>query len=111
MKLITKDLQASKEKTENQLNLERKNVDIANLGIEELIEENKTLKRNIKRTKMILDEKVLTQTTQKAAKDTNNSRRPSLDRRDSDSSSISNDRHSLSALGGGVQKLDIKKFD
>ena len=43
MKLITKDLQANKEKTENQLSLERKNVDIANLGIEELIEENKTL--------------------------------------------------------------------
>ena len=66
MKLITKDLQANKEKTENQLNLERKNVDIANLGIEELFEENKTLKRNIKRTKMILDEKLLTQTAQKA---------------------------------------------
>ena len=109
MKLITKDLQANKEKTENQLSLERKNVDIANLGIEELIEENKTLKRNIKRTKMILDEKVLSQTAQKA-KDLEK-RRPSLDRRDSDSSSISNDRHSLSALGGGVQKLDIKKFD
>ena len=61
MKLITKDLQTNKEKTENQLSLERKNVDIANLGIEELIEENKTLKRNIKRTKMILDEKMLNQ--------------------------------------------------
>lgn len=60
MKLITKDLQDSKEKTENQLSQERKNVDIANLGIEELIEENKTLIRNIKRTKTILDEKVLT---------------------------------------------------
>ena len=60
MKLITKDLQDSKEKTENQLSMERKNVDIANLGIEELIEENKTLIRNIKRTKTILDEKVLT---------------------------------------------------
>ena len=60
MKLITKDLQDSKEKTENQLSQERKNVDIANLGIEELIEENKTLIRNIKRTKTILDEKMLT---------------------------------------------------
>ena len=60
MKLITKDLQDSKEKTENQLSQERKNVDIANLGIEELIEENKTLIRNIKRTKTILDEKLLT---------------------------------------------------
>ena len=83
MKLITKDLQANKEKTENQLSLERKNVDIANLGIEELIEENKTLKRNIKRTKMILDEKLLNQPSQKTKEPKD--RRPSLDRRDSDS--------------------------
>ena len=114
MKLITKDLQTNKEKTENQLSLERKNVDIANLGIEELIEENKTLKRNIKRTKMILDEKMLNQPSQKA-KDRRFSldRQNPLDRRDSDSntSTYSNDRQSLSALGGGVQKLDIKKVE
>ena len=73
------------------------------------MEENRTLKRNIKRTKMILDEKMLNKPSQKP-KD----RRPSLDRRDSDNDSSSfgmSDRHSLSALGGGVQKLDLKKIE
>ena len=56
-KLIQKDLENSKQKTEAQLSIEKLNVETAQIGIEELLEENKVLKRNIQRAKQVLAEK------------------------------------------------------
>lgn len=44
-------------KTQAQLSIERLNVEQAHLGVEELMEENKTLARNIKRIKELLNQK------------------------------------------------------
>ena len=50
-------METSRKKTEAQLGVERQNIDYANQGVEDLQEENRILKRNIKRTKDVLLER------------------------------------------------------
>ena len=57
-KLIAGDLESSRKKTQIQLEVERQNVEYATQGVEELQEDNKMLKKNIKRTKEVLDNKL-----------------------------------------------------
>ena len=57
-KLIAGDLESSRKKTQIQLEVERQNVEYSNQGVEELREDNKMLKKNIKRTKEVLDNKL-----------------------------------------------------
>ena len=113
-KLITGDLETSKQKTEVQLSVERWNVEQAYIGVEELQEENKILKRNIKRAKEFLEEKrekVKKRERKLAAIEKGVGRMSDLD-----SNSIKDgDNHSMtsfSALGGyGSQRIDIKKVE
>ncbi len=56
-KLIQNDLQTSKNKTKVALDLEKLNMEQAKIGVDELREENKTLKRNVKRTKEVLEDR------------------------------------------------------
>ena len=54
---MTSDLEVSRKKTEAQLGVERQNIDYANQGVEDLQEENRILKRNIKRAKEVIRER------------------------------------------------------
>ena len=115
-KLIQKDLENSKQKTEAQLSIEKLNVETAQIGIEELLEENKVLKRNIQRAKQVLAEKQ-DQIKKKERKEAEKEKLGQAGRTSEvDSHSLKDvDGHSMasfSALGGyASQRVDIKKVE